>query len=111
MALKAKSSDTNESSDDKDSKMKSYITKQFKNFTKNANARGSDKDHNQSNSSQFKNQDKGKKDAKDSGQYTSIRTKMLWVSRLRSHEIRVPYVSQDHWEKQGTCCYFERHEA
>ena len=70
MALKAKSSDTNESSDDKDSKMKYYITKQFKNFTKNANARGSDKDHNQSNSSQFKNQDKGKKDAKDGGQYT-----------------------------------------
>ena len=31
MALKAKSSDTNESSDDEDSKMKSYITRQFKN--------------------------------------------------------------------------------
>ena len=30
MALKAKSSDTDESSDDEDSKMKSYITKQFK---------------------------------------------------------------------------------
>ena len=69
MALKAKSSDTDESSDDKDSKMKSYITKQFKNFTKNANAKGFDKDHNQSSSSQFKNQDKGKKDAKDGGQY------------------------------------------
>ena len=37
MALKAKSSDTNESSDDEDSKMKSYITKQFKKFMKNAN--------------------------------------------------------------------------
>ena len=29
MTLKAKSSDTNESSDDEDSKMKSYITRQF----------------------------------------------------------------------------------
>ena len=30
MALKAKSSDTDESSEDEDSKMKSYITRQFK---------------------------------------------------------------------------------
>ena len=41
MALKAKSSDTNESSDDEDSKMKSYITRQFKKFMKNANGRAS----------------------------------------------------------------------
>ena len=40
MALKAKSNDTEESSDDKDSKMKSYITKQFKKFMKNANGKG-----------------------------------------------------------------------
>ena len=39
MALKAKSSDTDVSSDDKDSKMKSYITRQFKKFIKNANAK------------------------------------------------------------------------
>ena len=44
MALKSKSSDTNESSDDEDSKMKSYITRQFKKFMKNANAKGFDKD-------------------------------------------------------------------
>ena len=44
MALKAKSSDTNESSDDEDSKMKSYITRHFKKFMKNANAKGFDKD-------------------------------------------------------------------
>ena len=69
MALKAKSSDTDESSNDEDSKMKSYITRQFKNFMTNANAKGFDKDHKQSSSSQFKNQDKGKKDAKDGGQY------------------------------------------
>ena len=44
MALKTKSSDTNESSDDEDSKMKSYITKQFKKFMKNANGKGFDND-------------------------------------------------------------------
>ena len=44
MALKAKSSDTNKSSNDEDSKMKSYITRQFKKFMKNANAKGFDKD-------------------------------------------------------------------
>ena len=70
MTLKAKSSDTNESSDDEDSKMKSYITRQFKKFTKNANAKGFDKDHKQSISSQFKSQDRGKKDARDGSQYT-----------------------------------------
>ena len=69
MALKAKSSDTDESSDDEDSKMKSYITKQFKKFMKNANGKGFDKDRWQSNSSQFKSQDKGKKDVRDGGQY------------------------------------------
>ena len=44
MTLQAKSSDTNESSDDEDSKMKSYITRQFKKFMKNANVKGFDKD-------------------------------------------------------------------
>ena len=61
MALKAKSSDTNESSDDEDSKMKSYITRQFKKFKKNANGKGFEKDHRQSNSLQFKSQDKGRR--------------------------------------------------
>ena len=37
MALKAKSNETDESSDDEDSKMKSYITRQFKKFMKDAN--------------------------------------------------------------------------
>ena len=45
MALKAKSSDTDEPSDDEDSKMKSYITRKFKKFMKNANGRNFDKDH------------------------------------------------------------------
>ena len=70
MALKAKSSDTDESSNDKDSKMKSYITRQFKKFMKNANEKGFDKDRRQSSSSQFKSQEKGKKDARNGGQYT-----------------------------------------
>ena len=39
MALKAKSNETNESSDDEDSKMKSYITRQFKKFVKIAYAK------------------------------------------------------------------------
>ena len=43
MALKAKSDDTDESSNKEDSKMKSYITRQFK--KKNANGKGFDKDH------------------------------------------------------------------
>ena len=51
VALKAKSSDTDESSEDEDSKMKSYITRKFKKFMKNANGKGFDKDRRQSNSS------------------------------------------------------------
>ena len=70
MALKGKSSDMDESSDDEYSKMKSYITRQFKKFMKNANGKGFDKDRKQSSSSKFKSQDKGKKDARDGGQYT-----------------------------------------
>jgi len=58
MVLKAKNSDTDESLDDEDSKMKSYITQQFKKFMKNVNAKRFDKNRKQSNSSQFKNQDK-----------------------------------------------------
>ena len=65
MALKAKSSDTDESSNDENFKMKSYITRQFKKFMKNANGRNFEKDRRQSNSSQFKGQDKGKNDAKE----------------------------------------------
>ena len=50
--------------------MKSYITRQFKKFMNNANVKGFDKDCKQSSYSQFKSQDRGKKDAKDDGQYT-----------------------------------------
>ena len=44
MTLKAKSSETDEYSDDEDSKMKSYITRQFKKFMKNVNGKGFNKD-------------------------------------------------------------------
>ena len=70
MALKAKSNDTDVSSDDEDSMIKSYITRQFMKFMNNANGKGFDKDHRQSRSSQFKGRDKGKNDAKEGGQYT-----------------------------------------
>ena len=52
--------------------MKSYITRQFKKFMKNVNAKRFDKDCKQSSSSQLKNQDKGKKDARKSGPYTVL---------------------------------------
>ena len=54
MVLKAKSSDTDDSSDDENFKMKSYITRKFKKFMKNANGKDFDKDRKQSSSSQFK---------------------------------------------------------
>ena len=72
MALKVKSSETDKSSNDEDSKMKSYSTRQFKKFMKNANGRNFDKVRRQSSSSQFKGQDKGRKDAKEGGQYTVL---------------------------------------
>ena len=65
MTLKAKSNDTDEPLDDEDSKIKSYITRKFKKFMKNANGKGFDKDRRQSSSSQFNSQDKRKKDARD----------------------------------------------
>ena len=48
---KGKSSETDESSNNENSKMKSYITRKFKKFMKNANGRNFDKDHKQSSSS------------------------------------------------------------
>ena len=51
MALKAKSSAIDKSSNDEDSKIKSYITRQFKKFVKNANRKGFNKDRRQSSSS------------------------------------------------------------
>ena len=70
MTLKAKSSDTDVSSDDENSKMKSYITRQFKKFMMNSNAKGFNKDRRQLSSSRSKSQDKGKNDARDGSQYT-----------------------------------------
>ena len=92
MALKAKSNETNDSLDDEDSKIKSYITRQFKKFMKNANVKGFDKDRKQSSSSQFKSQDRGKKDTKDGGQYTvASGPKCLGQPRVdqRSNKVKI----------------------
>ena len=44
MALKVKNDDNDESSKDENTKLKSYITRQFKKFIKNVNVKSSDKD-------------------------------------------------------------------
>ena len=72
MALKTKNNDNDELSDDKDTKLKSYITRQFKKFIKNANVKVGDKDHKQSAFSQFKSQDKGKREFKDASQGNNV---------------------------------------
>ena len=48
MALKVKNDDNDESFKDEDTKLKSYITRQFKKFIKNVNIKASDKDRKQS---------------------------------------------------------------
>ena len=72
MALKVKNDDKDESSEDEDTKFKSYITRQFNKFIKNANVKASDKDRKQSGFSQFKSQDKGKREFKDVGQNNNV---------------------------------------
>jgi len=67
MALKVKNDDKDESSEDEGTKFKSYITRKFKKFIKNAKVKASDKDRKQSGSSQFNSQDKGKREFKDAG--------------------------------------------
>ena len=74
MTLKVKNDDNDESSEDGNTKLKSYITRQFKKFIKNANINASDKDRKQSGFSQFKSQDKGKRKFKDVGQGNSVPT-------------------------------------
>ena len=54
MALKTKNDDNDELSDDEDTKLKSYITRQFKKFIKNTNVKAGDKDRKQSAFSQCK---------------------------------------------------------
>ena len=54
MTLKVKNDDNDESSEDGNTKLKSYITRQFKKFIKNANVKPGDKDHKQFAFSQFK---------------------------------------------------------
>ena len=68
MALKAKNDEGDESFEDENSKFKSYITRQFKKFIKNVNVKANDKDCKQSGFSQFKSQDKFKRESKEFGQ-------------------------------------------
>ena len=74
MALKVKNDDNNELLEDEDTKFKSYITRKFKKFIKNANVKASDKDCKQSRFSQFKSQDKGKREFKNDGQGNNVPT-------------------------------------
>ena len=74
MALKTKNDDNDESPDDEDTKSKSYITRQFKKFIKNANVKAGDEDRKQSAFSQFKSQDKGNREFKDASQGNSVPT-------------------------------------
>ena len=79
VALKAKSNEKDESSEDKDSKTKSYIIRQFKKFIKNTNVKGLDKDRWQGNTFQSKGRNKGKKDSKDGGQYMVLSVLVVMV--------------------------------
>ena len=72
MALKTKNDDNDESFNDDDTKLKSYITRQFKKFIKNANVKASDKDCKQTTFSQYKSQDNGKRESKDAGQGNGV---------------------------------------
>ena len=64
MALKAKNEEGDEPFEDENSKFKSYITRQFKKFIKNANVKANDKDRKQTGFSQFKSQDRFKGESK-----------------------------------------------
>ena len=69
MALKVKN---DELSKDEDTKLKSYITSQFKKFIKNANVKASHKDRKQPRFFQFKSHDKGKREFKNDGQGNNV---------------------------------------
>ena len=107
MAPKAKSNETDESLDDEDSKMKSYITSQFKKFMKNANVKRFDKDRKKFSSSQFKSQNKGKKDAKDGGQYIfPSRPKCFGCQGFGHMKQECPTYLKT-IRKSKPCCYLE----
>ena len=74
MALKAKNDEEDVSFEDENSKFKSYITRQFKNFIKNANVKANDRDLKQSRFPQSKTQEKFKRESKENGQSSNIPT-------------------------------------
>ena len=69
IALKAKNDE-----EDENSRFKSYITRQFKKFIKNANVKSNDRDHKQPRFSQCKTQEKFKRESKEGGQSSNIPT-------------------------------------
>ena len=75
---------------------------------KNANVKGFDKDSKQSSSSQFKSQDRGKKDAKDGSQYTIPSGPKCFGCQGFGHmKQECPTYLKSIGEKQGSCCYLE----
>ena len=74
MALKDKSDEEDELFEDENSKFKSYITRKFKKFIKNANVKANDKDRKQSRFSPFKSQDNFKRESKEAGQSNNTPT-------------------------------------
>ena len=74
LALKANNDEEDVLFEDENSKFKYYITGQFKKFIKNANAKANDEDRKQSGFSQFKSQDKFKRESKEVGQNSNTPT-------------------------------------
>ena len=83
MTLKVKNDDQDEQSEDEDTKFKSHITRQFKKFIKNANVKANEKDRKQSGFSQFKSQDKVKREFKDVRQRNSVPAGPKWYGCQR----------------------------
>ena len=109
IALRAKNDEEDESSENENSKFKSYITKQFKKFIQNANVKANDKDHKQSGFSQYKSQERIQRSWVK--QQHSDWSKMLWVSRVQTHEARVSYLSHANWQEKNSSCHLERYRT
>ena len=83
MTLKVKNDDQDEQSEDEDTKFKSHITRQFKKFIKNANVKANEKDRKWSGFSQFKSQNKVKREFKDARQRNSVPAGPKWYGCQR----------------------------
>ena len=88
MTLKVKNDDQDEQSEDEDTKFKSHITRQFKKFIKNANVKANEKDRKQSGFSQFKSQNKVKREFKDARQRNSVPAGPKWYGCQRYRHMK-----------------------